>query len=408
MEPPTTPPLEAALAPVKRELTQHQIDGIANRIPRHGILRPDVTKFRIGADDVTAALASLPVEQRVTLRWFEGYCRSKDIGKEEMGRLVKKANGKDYYSFDSLYQTLTGRRMKEGNTITAIVNAIENFKSIAEKREAQASSGFISTRLSRRIFAVCRAALIRKKIAFVIGDSQIGKTTTLREYQRQNNHGQTKFIDCPSGCTYSMFLHAVADEVGIISWRNLTDLKRALFRAIDDRMLIIFDNMHRAFRGTESKNLNIFDFIQELHEATGCGVVLSMTNEGLAQIRDGTSKKRLEQIWKRRITPLRLPLATPADDLELFASAFGLDPAPSTEVTIKLSYYDKTGEKKSQEFTAVPLELQTKVNNDEGLGVWINILQTAADLAQEAEHTLSWAHVLKAYCRDQADGEIFV
>lgn len=380
----------------------------AERSPRHGIRKPDVVKFRIPANEVTPALAKLPEPHRVALRWLEGYCRDKDLTKDEIGRLLKKPTGEGYYSFDSIYQTLTGRRSEAGLSVDNLVNSIEAFRKIADQRDAQISSGFIMTRLSQRIFAVCRSALLRKKIGFVVGDSQIGKTKNLTEFKRQNNHGRTKYIDTPSGCNYPMFLHAWAEEIGILKWKNLTDLKRQLRNSIDDQMLVIVDNIHRIFRGRTDRSLNIFDFIQEIHEATGCGVLLSMTNEGLKEIRTGADSKRLEQIWKRRITPLRLPLATPVDDLALFARAFGLEPATDEELSVKLSYFDNKGDKREKIYKDNPLTRQTAVNEQEGLGVWINLLQTAADNAQESGHTLSWAHVLKAYCLDQANGEIFV
>ena len=55
-----------------------------------------------------------------------------------------------------------------------------------------------------------------------------------------------------------------------------------------------------------------------------------------------------------------------------------------------------------------PLRLQKQVTEEEGLGVWLMILQDAADIAREQRRAISWGAVIKAYCLSKADGEVIV
>jgi len=42
------------------------------------------------------------------------------------------------------------------------------------------------------------------------------------------------------------------------------------------------------------------------------------------------------------------------------------------------------------------------------IGVWLTLLQDAADMAREQRRPITWGAVIKAYCLSQADAEIAV
>ena len=69
------------------------------------------------------------------------------------------------------------------------------------------------------------------------------------------------------------------------------------------------------------------------------------------------------------------------------------------------SRYDQ-GNAKKKTHTNNPLKLQTDQVEKEGLGVWISILEDAADMASEANRELTWGAVIKAYCLSQAEAEM--
>lgn len=366
------------------------------------ILPASPRKFPIPGDAIHRATASLPDEQRDLLRWFAGHCRSENLGKDQLVRLLKKSDG-SYYSYDAIYQTLTGKRTAAGLSIEPICSAIASLRRIAEERREQVTSGFIETRLFQIISARARKALLRKKICPLFGESQIGKSDSLKEYQRRNNHGETVYIETPCGGHLGNFLAELAASLGIPPQQRVTSLRSRIIESFDDRMLLIVDEFHNALRSPSGQ---IPAFLRELYNRARCGMVLAMTNEGRDLIHHGPQAQALRQLWNRRITPLQLPSVPPRDDLDKFAAAYGLSPAPDEEIGVVMTVIDDQGHDRRKEHRDNPLRLQTHVLRTEGLGVWITILQDASDIARESKRSISWGAVIKAYCMSQADAEV--
>lgn len=361
-------------------------------------------RFSIAGDTVRKSVKDLDPAGQEAIVWFHGWCSRNIHGRTGLDRTLKKPDG-TFYSADSIVQLLTGGRMRRGENIEPLIAAIATFRKIEGERETMIVSGFVETDLFVEIERRCMKALKRQRILPIYGDSQIGKSKSLREVQRRHNHGQTLYIEVPDTGSYGALLEAIADELNIPSAsNNQRQLKRRIVEAIDGNMLIILDEAHRFFGGNKrSSGLLALSFIRELWNKTQCGLVLAMTNEGRDEIIKGRWAKQLQQIWRRRITPLQLPSVPPARDLDKFAQAYGLEPAAAPPVKITLT--DLEGRQHQHEDS--PLRLQNEVVATEGLGVWISILQDACDMAQEQRRKVTWGAVLKAHAQSQADAEIF-
>lgn len=371
------------------------------------VVRPNnsknTRKFAIPDDIVARATKNLPQEQATLIKWLAKYCRHHNLGKTDIGTLLKKHNG-GYYGYDSVYALLSGGRTRRGENIGPICEAISTLRDIETKREELTTSGFIETRLSRRVFDAFDKARIRQRIAFLFGDSQGGKTTMMEEYRRQNNHGQTVFIDMPAGGSKCKFLRRLAIIFGIPSQTGCIELERRIIDAFDHTMLLLIDNCHRSVRS--KGGLSTMEFIQELKDRSGCGMGISFTYEGEDNLLKGSHAKALEQIWRRRGPIVRLPHIHPDDDLAKFAKSYGLPPAGKKKINIKLTSYDARGNLRETLHSQSPHQLQTQVNKTEGLGVWIMLLQNASDIARELNKPISWGAVIKAHCLDKAESEM--
>ena len=363
--------------------------------------------FLIPGDIVRKAIEDLPNEQRDLVLWFYSWCRKNDFAKSDMSTILKKGDG-GYYSYDSIYQLLTGGRIRRGENIEPLLDAIDTLRKIEEPRASQVSSGFIETRLFREIQARCLKALNRQRIMFIFGDSQIGKTESLLEFQRRHNHGQTIYIETPTGGCVGGFIFALARQLAIPTKdRFRASLRERVIEAFDSRMLLIVDEAHRCLKPGSLTGLEVFSFLRELWNRRKCGMVLSLTNEGRDQFLTGPHAAQLAQLWRRRITPLQLPNVPPDDDAALFAAAYGLPEASDEPVTVRLSLLDETGRQQTKQHTDSPLRLQRDVLKTEGLGVWIGILQDASDMAREQSRKITWAAVLKAHCQSLAEAQMF-
>lgn len=364
-------------------------------------------KMRVPGNRVMEAIKDLPPDQHDAIWWFYSFIKKHDIGGAELGNLLRKPGGTDFYSTDSIVQLISGGRIRRGENITPMIEAIVSFKKIEEVREQQVSSGFIETRLFLEIEKRCLRALHRQRIMYIFGDGQIGKSECLREVQRRHNHGQTIYIETPSGGAIGTFLRELARIMKVPDRTTITQLRGTLISMFNSRMMLIVDEGHRCTNAKAARGgSQVFDFLREVINKSRCGIVIAMTNEGRDELLQGRHAKSYEQIWRRRIAPLQLPSVAFEDDLARFAEAYGLPPAVDEDITVTVTVEDANGQARRKNHTANPLRLQRLVNEREGLGVWIAILQDASDMAREAKKAITWGAVIKAHTIAQADAEV--
>lgn len=368
---------------------------------------PGFRGFNIRGDTIKAAIADLPEEHRDLVWWFAQWAANKNLSRAELGTVLKQPNGSTY-STDSVVQLLTGGRTRRGENIQPMLDAIAQLRRVEGERETMAGSGFIETRLFGEISRRCRRALLRQRVMFIFGDSQIGKTASLKEYQRRNNHGQTIYVEVPTGGSLGAFLRALGKAFNLPQRVEAKQLADRIIDCFDDKMLLIVDEAHRLPITRQAvAGLAVYSFLRELMNRKQCGIVVSMTNEGRNDFLKGPYAKQLEQFWRRRTAPLQLPNVTPDDDAALFAQAYGLPAAPDETVHVEITAWDESGGDRKIRHSDNPLRLQREVLKTEGLGVWIGILQDASDMAAEAKRQVTWAAVLKAHAQAQADAEIY-
>lgn len=359
----------------------------------------NANSWNLATDIVTRGTAEMPEFERDQLRWLQKYALAANIRPTDLAERIRKPNGESY-SVDSLYQALTGKRAKEGVNLRPLAEAVLRFRRTIQEVEAHSATEFIETPITRRLFRVFRAAFERHRVAFVLGASQIGKTTAAAEYARRNNHGQTFVLRLPTRGTMTDTLHEFGHRLGIPRKQCSNDLRRRILECFDENNLLIIDEAHQCLLGAgrfaDTAALTL-EFIREIHDRRRCGVVFIGTDV----LREGLKHHRvLVQLWRRRSPGLvvTLPAAVPDADLVEFASAFGLEPAPDKDMTISVEGADG----KTTSFKANPYKLQTESVRADGLGAWIRLLEDARESAKDAGGKMSWGRVLAAFCQAQA------
>lgn len=354
---------------------------------------PTNRRFAIAGDTVVKATTDLPENQRVALRWFAEYGRKKNLRVEECAELLQKPNG-ETYSYHSLYAAWTGRR--EGG-LENLTEAIEKFRRRSEEADPRKSSSIIVTALSQKISTYCRRAFERKRVSFIFGESQIGKTYALAEYARVFNHGETKMFRMPTRGSLSDLMNEMASSNNVSPHSRHSDRRRRIIESFDENMLLIVDECHQCLGNTSDRALASLEFIREIHDRRKCGVVLCGTNV----FRDALkTNKVLRQLWLRGMPPLQLPSVSTPNDLLQFASAYGLGAPLDGELEITTTDSDGKKIKHSDN----PAKLQHDVNEKFGLGRWCAILQEASELAKERKKPMSWGYVLLAHAQFEAMG----
>lgn len=357
------------------------------------------SRFTIAGDKITAATADLPERERTALRWAHSYCVAKNLSHADLAAKLKQSNGEPY-SKDSLYHAFTGGR--EPEQLNNVVTAIESLKRIEEERAELVDSGYLHTSIGKRIWRVCRRALLRRRIGFIFGDTQIGKTESVEAYMRvpEHNHGQTKYFRFPAGGAYCDVLREMALMLGLATGNNGMDLRRMIIDSFDEHMLLIADEIMESqsmTSGSVKRYLRTINFLREIHDRKKCGLVLIGTNVFRDAMLYSKEARNLRQTIGRGLPFEQLPKALGLADLRMFSKAFNLGPAPDEDITVKITVVDDAGVESQETVKKNPLTLQTEVNAAYGVGRWKLILQEASDLAREARRPITWGAVIKAW-----------
>lgn len=356
-----------------------------------------LSRFTIAGDVVARACAKMPEATRDAVKWLHGYCVAKNLSHKDVAPMLKQEDGTPYHA-DSLYHMFTGNR--EPEQLTKLVHAITRFRRVEEDRAGMVKSGFVETATTRRIFAICRKALLRNRIAFIFGESQTGKTVALEEYARTHNHGETKMFRFPAGGSYTEMLREMAIMLDIPKTNAGIDLRRRIIDCFDSRMLLIADEILESQSRTDGsikRSLRSLNFLREIHDRKKCGLVLCGTNVFKDTLAGCTEYRNLRQLTLRGLPPLRLPSVPSPKDLARFADAYGLGEAPNEDKTVRVTFVDDEGNEVKKPITANPAELQARVVKEHGLGRWITILQEAADIAREKRSPITWGAVISAH-----------
>jgi hypothetical protein len=215
-----------------------------------------------------------------------------------------------------------------------------------------------------------------QKLAFIFSDGQIGKSTALKKYTKDHNHGNTIYVEMPTGGALTNLLAKLAVCFRLSPHQRRADLRQRILKAFDDRMLLIVDEVHRCTPegGMHAFGMQSIDFIKEIYNERGCGVVLCATNVFREQMEDGPMKKFFEQVQRRRLFKVQLPTIPTQQDLNTFAAAYGL---PAS--------------------TGSARELEHKLIQDDALGMWLTLLRMASKISSERKQKMQWGHVLDAY-----------
>jgi DNA transposition AAA+ family ATPase len=152
-------------------------------------------------------------------------------------------------------------------------------------------------------------------------------------------------------------------------------LRERVLNAIDDKTLIIVDELHQAFTSYQHGSaIKVFEVIREIYDRTHCGLVLVGTNVLRDELSVGRLAPILEQLRRRGTIKVQLPARPPKADLDKIAKRFGLPPAEGLAADVV----------KDMILTS-------------GLGMYIKFLQSATMLAGKDRKKPTWDHFVQAH-----------
>ena len=277
------------------------------------------------------------------------------------------------YDKNTIYQVFRGTYGVQGNgkysSWANFIKAVRDFKSVEIEEMKKKRIGIIETEVKKTVFTACLAALNDGMTAFIYGASQIGKTTALMEFQRLNNHGRTVYLRMGSGWTRPRLVRELAARFGNgVKATKCWALEDAIFGSLTRYNLLIIDEFHLAMEtATDASAKAIMEFIREIYDRTGCGLVMSATKVGLTGIESGKNMLLFDQLRRRGVVRVILPDVPPVRDINTIARSFDL-PLPAGEILQHIKTLIKT----------------------RGLGVFIKYLQKSYAVSRKAKEELSW------------------
>jgi hypothetical protein len=338
----------------------------ANHNPAAGLDAIRRSKFNIPGDRVFKATADLPDNQRNTIRAMHAYAVENDLSVAEQAKLLNLSEATVSLVYNGKYNA----------GYDNVVKVYADFLDLQDKRRDLRRLPFIETAMSKKIWQVCDSAREFQKVAFLFSDSQVGKTTSVKEYARKNP-GSTVYIEVPTGGGLQCFLVKLAEVLKIGTTARIVDLRRRIMDSFDARMLLIVDESHRAIpapgNGVRRTALETIEFVRELFNERECGVVFIATNVFRDAMEEGAVQLILKQTRRRRLCSMQLPADPTRADLNTFAAAYGLGTSESTAREIET----------------------VRIAND-GLGMWLTLLRMASKLATVQKKKMDWNHVIQA------------
>ncbi|ODU25022.1 MAG: hypothetical protein ABS95_01195 [Verrucomicrobia bacterium SCN 57-15] len=369
-------------------IQEHQETQPSNRI--NGASLPSApssngssSKFRIAADVIAQTCDGLPSEQAKALKWAEQYCRLRNLSTEEFGALLVQPGPRgSTYSGDSVYAAFTGRR--EVGSLERFCAAVHTLRKRVEETKTRSSFPFVETGMTRKVFEACRVAMEKRRIVFVFGETQTGKSRSLNEFAVQNPES-VRLIMMPTKPTLTELLHQFAVALGIPVNSTKAAIRRTIFDRFDENTLLIVDECERCVE--RAYGTDALDFLREVYERCKCGIVLA----GAMNLRNAVrSIYTLKKLWLRGYRPVSLPDRPGRKALDCFARAVGLEPAADKTIAVTIAA-------EGERIVGNPFQIQEEVISKSGLGRWLMILEDAQDSANEAGATISWGRVIAAH-----------
>jgi hypothetical protein len=338
--------------------------------------------INIGGNTVTVATEWMDDNSRVLVRWLFDLARRREWSWHDFVRETGISQNLAYRLWTDKYRYPVknddgspNKDPKAGQRISlnSVCEKIAKLKRLHTQRDAVFSTGFVKISVYDRVEWLCRKALVRQKIGFLYSESQMGKTTCLKEYARLHNGGETSYVEVAPGGGVQFLARLIAKALHVNPNTAYYNLVEDIIKALDTSKLLIIDEVHRVFTVFQKNSvMKCMELLRYIYDQTHCGMVLCGTNVFRDQLEAGPFQQYLKQLKRRGgLYRVQLPEAPPLPDLHMMADRFGLPNA-----------------------TGKALEELQHLAKADGFGVVVSTLTDAAEYAARKKERINWGHFL--------------
>jgi DNA transposition AAA+ family ATPase len=281
-------------------------------------------------DNLTGDIVELGIKRNAPefhddLRWWFRYSIAQIMTQADCARQLGVDGGTYSKVFRGAYANAQGLVLSPPAKMLSRIRVLRaQDKAFVEKR----SAGRVLTPTVQEIHDVCRKAWDDGQIAFVFGESHMGKTFSALWFRDENNHGATIYVDL-QGCggeqdVYRNFARALKISADV----PIAKLKPRVHSAIDRTNLVLVDEFHViGYAYQKAGSTRMINVLKAIKDICHCAMVIFSTNVGRDEfdLVKGHEAQYLKQLWRRGVIKLQLPEALRVGDVRAFATAYGLD-----------------------------------------------------------------------------------
>jgi len=287
--------------------------------------------LNITRGEVRTGIAGYTEEDQEDLLWLHGYAMDALGG--------SRTRFCEWLDVD--WTTVT--RIWRGKYGASIEQFMDRVRHLRRKAKITHQTSFVETVVTRKIFQVCDLARDAGTIVMISGPSGRSKTYSVREWQRNNNHGRAQYVYAPEAGGLTAFLEALARGLVISSRQTNREVAAAIEKALDFRNVLIVDEVAHLMPSGRGPSVKSLEFVRGLHDRTGCGVVLVATPLFESELAGGKWARWFEQLQGRVEVHLRIPAKFSRQEISEICSAFVDDPPPELVTTARKIANARTG-----------------------------------------------------------------
>lgn len=348
------------------------------------------TGTNLAGDVVEAGIKKHQPQYHGDLRWWYRFSGDKKMTQAECATDLGVDGGTYSRVMRGEYKNEAGQLLPPPAKMLSRIRVLR--KQLRDEVE-EASKHRVMTQTGKEIHQVCRKAWNDRQIAFIFGNSHIGKTENLLWFRDDNNHGATIYVDLQGVLGVQDLYREFARALQIGSDVSPTKLPNRVCATIDKSNLIIVDEFHAITHSyRKGSSIAMVNALKSIKDRTGCAMVICATDVGRTEIETGHDSKLLNQLWRRGVIKLHLPSALRVGDVRAVAKAHKLDFPDVPKSTRK----DLWKHLREDHPNFEGLDVCERIAYSFGIKHLFSVLKDGRTVAEKEDRALEWQDVLEA------------
>lgn len=269
-------------------------------------------EFNIPMAEIRRGIQVYGESEQDDLLWFVGYIREQ---KHNSKPIAMQLLSSDWTTISRIYK---------GTYSAGISNFIDKIQAV-RRAAVSATTEFIPTVVTKRIFDVMDIAKDYGKMVLISGGSGRSKTHSVKEWRMINSNGSSIYIDIPAVGGARAFFKEFGKKLGIKGYHGTQAILEKIEESVDRRTTLIFDEVVRLLPKNKNAVSPVLEFIRRLHDITGCGIVFVATHIFENEMKFGDHKAYMEQLLGRFEEVVEIPNTILKAEVKNICDAFNPD-----------------------------------------------------------------------------------